>query len=96
MAIKDKIEFMRTKEFRKLPLAVRSTVETEVRSHYFDKVCPSGDWKQPFYCEHNKEDWFQIDQACKFYTGSGIDPVGHRPNGQVVSYCKGYYMMGVV
>ena len=94
MAIKDKVEFMSTKEFRKLPDAVRFSVEREVRSHYFDMVCPTGDWKEPFYCDHDEKDTEQIDLACKFFTGNGISEVGHRPNGNVVSYCKGYYLMG--
>ena len=87
-------KFMLTDSFKKLPDAVRYTVEKECLTHYFN-VLTDGmtDWKMP------KKAWIPFSllnpmrAACEYFTGTELNVLEQDGNHFVVT-AKGYYMMG--
>jgi len=94
-----KWKFMQTEEYKRLPDAVRYTVERECLSYYFDRLTEGmKDWKMPIRKIIPNQLLTPMRAACEYFTGTELHVVRQLsktyPLTDVEVTAKGYYMMG--
>ena len=96
-----KWKFMQTDEYKRLPDAVRYTVERECLSYYFDRLTEGmKDWKMPIRKIIPNQLLTPMRAACEYFTGTELHVVRQMkaiqtyPLTDVEVTAKGYYMMG--
>jgi len=89
-----KWKFMQTPEFKKLPDAVRYTVEKECLTHYFN-ILTDGmpDWKLPISGTIPIALLNPFRAAVEYFTGTELNVIEQVDTNFKV-FAKGYYMMG--
>ena len=89
-----KWKFMQTPEFKKLPDAVRYTVEKESLTHYFN-ILTDGmpDWKLPISGTIPIALLNPFRAAVEYFTGTELNVIEQDDTNFKV-FAKGYYMMG--
>ena len=89
-----KWKFMQTDSFKKLPDAVRYTVEKECLTHYFN-ILTDGmpDWKLPISGTIPIALLNPFRAAVEYFTGTELNVIEQDDTNFKV-FAKGYYMMG--
>ena len=89
-----KWKFMQTKEYKRLPDAVRYTLEKECLTHYFN-VLTDGmtDWKLPISGVIPIALLNPFRAAVEYFTGTELSVIEQDGTNFKV-FAKGYYMMG--
>ena len=89
-----KWKFMQTDSFKKLPDAVRYTVEKECLTHYFN-ILTDGmpDWKLPISGTIPIALLNPFRKAVEYFTGTELNVIEQDDTNFKV-FAKGYYMMG--
>ena len=89
-----KWKFMQTDSFKKLPDAVRYTVEKECLTHYFN-ILTDGmpDWKLPISGTIPIALLNPFRAAVEYFTGTELSVIEQDDTNFKV-FAKGYYMMG--
>ena len=89
-----KWKFMQTEEFKRLPDAVRYTVEKECLTHYFNIITDGmSDWKMPIKAMIPISLLNPMRAAVEYFTGTELF-VMEQVDNQFKVFAKGYYMMG--
>jgi len=89
-----KWKFMQTGAFKKLPTAVRYTVEKECLLHYFNMITDGmSDWKMPIKATIPISLLNPMRAAVEYFTGTELNVV-EQVDTEFKVYAKGYYMMG--
>ena len=89
-----KWKFMQTEEFKRLPDAVRYTVEKECLTHYFNIITDGmSDWKGPIKALIPFALLNPMRAAVEYFTGTELY-VMEQVDNQFKVFAKGYYMMG--
>ena len=89
-----KWKFMQTSAFKKLPTAVRYTVEKECLLHYFNMITDGmSDWKMPIKATIPISLLNPMRAAVEYFTGTELNVV-EQVDTEFKVYAKGYYMMG--
>jgi hypothetical protein len=89
-----KWKFMQTEEFKRLPDAVRYTVEKECLLHYFNMITDGmSDWKGPIKALIPFALLNPMRAAVEYFTGTELY-VMEQVDNQFKVFAKGYYMMG--
>jgi hypothetical protein len=89
-----KWKFMQTEEFKRLPDAVRYTVEKECLTHYFNMITDGmSDWKGPIKALIPFALLNPMRAAVEYFTGTELY-VMEQVDNQFKVFAKGYYMMG--
>ena len=89
-----KWKFMQTDAYKKLPDAVRYTVEKECLTHYFN-ILTDGmpDWKNPIKGKIPISLLNPFRAAVEYFTGTELHVV-EQDGTEFYVFAKGYYMMG--
>ena len=89
-----KWKFMQTEEFKRLPDAVRYTVEKECLTHYFNMITDGmSDWKNPIKGKIPISLLNPFRAAVEYFTGTELHVV-EQDGTEFYVFAKGYYMMG--
>ena len=88
-----KWKFMQTEEFKRLPDAVRYTVEKECLLHYFNMITDGmSDWKLPIKAMIPISLLNPMRAAVEYFTGTEL-MVLEQVDTEFTVFAKGYYMM---
>ena len=89
-----KWKFMQTDAYKKLPDAVRYTVERECLSHYFNMLTDGmPDWKLPISGTIPTSLLNPCRAAVEYFTGTELSVI-EQDDANFKVFAKGYYMMG--